>query len=110
MPPRLRSLLSELGIDLTRPAEMSHYDADITGLHRYYGWYHFVGENLEGRDGWRPTEKSGFTEDFEDFGEGVSVALTTHLSLQADEFKAVPTLQVDFGLSLPWILEESPPE
>jgi hypothetical protein len=109
LPPSLRALLSELGIDVRWPAEVSHYDTDVTGRHSYHGWYHFVGEALSGRDGWREVAATAWAADYEELGGGLSIGLTTRTALVSDEFKDVPLLQVDFGVALPWVLDEAEP-
>src|SRR5262245_32030902 len=48
LPPELRALLDQLGIAPDRDAEVYHCARLESGLHSYGGWYHFVGQVLEG--------------------------------------------------------------
>ena len=109
LPAKLRALLSELGIDARWPAEVSHYGTDATGRHTYHGWYQFVGEALTGRDGWREVTPTSWTENFEQLGDGLSLGLTTRTALVHAELSGQPLLQLDFGVSLPWVLAEAEP-
>jgi len=107
LPPEFRSFADRLGIDLTKPAELAHYDRDESGLWLTQGWYHFVGSILAGDDVVHRDGASG-TYRFETLVPGLEFGFGRQLDLLPEPFKAGPAVQLDFFTRIPWTLDEPP--
>lgn len=93
------ALLEQLGVRPGKEAEVYTHGEMESGLHRFEGFTHFVGELLEGRDAppWPITEH-------------VSLWLqSTGIGLVPATFGEVPLVQVEFIAELPWLIEDPPP-
>lgn len=62
-PQEFKQLLSELGIDYKKEAEIYHMGKLEDGLHHYGGWFHFKGKILKGKDCKIPLGNGGSTFD-----------------------------------------------
>lgn len=93
------ALLSDLGIDPRKDAEVVHYGANEPGMHMYDGWFHFLG-TLAG---------NGASERVQ-LGDGFSVWLTDDYAPGLKSLAGQPSVQVSFWTeSVPWMLDEPEP-
>ena len=92
------ALLAQLGVTPGKEAEVYTFGEMESGLHRFDGFTHFVGELLEGRDAppWPITEHVSLW--LNDAGIGLVPA----------SFGEVPLVQVEFIAELPWLIEDPP--
>lgn len=95
-PPEVRGLLTDLGIDFRREAEV-YYCAPKHPRHLYGGWFHCVGELAsEGEEIGKFDLESGkpmFALHFHD-----------KPNLVPDCFNGLPLLQLEFYTHVPWVL------
>lgn len=101
--PYINSVFTRLGIDPSKPVQLSEFGKTEEGLRYYMGSYHLVGELAEGSyctdSEWNEnnTAKIGsFT-----FGFNKEVVFVD------DDFPQ-PRLQLDFEIQIPWVLDEEP--
>lgn len=98
-PAEFIALLSQLGVDPHKDAEVYHNARVASGRHDYGGWYHFVGTLNE-------------TGDFGpiDFGAGFTVWMCPASAPRLPSFKDVPVVQLEFRAQhVPWLLDEPEP-
>jgi hypothetical protein len=97
-PAPVLALLADLGIDPRCEAEVYSLGRADSGLHRYGGWFHFIGE-LEVE-----------IDNIERVGEHFLFWLTRQASLVPAAFGDSPVIQLEFVVAVPWILDEPQPE
>ena len=98
-PSEFLALLDRLGIDPRKEAEAYHMARTATGLHRYGGWFHFVG-NLDE------------TGDFPvvNFGDDFIAYMMRAGAPRLSSLKDLPAVQLEFEAeAVPWLLEEPEP-
>jgi hypothetical protein len=98
-PPKFLTLLSELGIDPEKEAEVYRMARLAPGRHDYGGWYHFVGTLDE-------------TGDFPpvDFGNGFTAWMCRSSAFRLPSLRAVNVVQLEFRSdAVPWLLDEPEP-
>jgi hypothetical protein len=105
-PPAFLATLTQLGVPLRKPAEVTSYGPDGSGLHIYQLVYHAAGRLEHGRDGWKQVVPDGWTADFESLAQHVGVGVTTRLCLVPVPFRDRDLIQFEFDLRLPWVLDE----
>jgi hypothetical protein len=93
-PDSVLALLSDLGIDPRCEAEVYSQGRDENGLHKYGGWFHFVGE-LEAE-----------IDNIESVGDHFMLWFTRHLALVPLAFENSPLVQLEFVAGVPWVLDE----
>lgn len=107
LPKKFVEVLTELGIDENKPAEVYKIYEVEKGLHFYGGWYHFIGRFLEGEDSYSATDEKTRQAKFQQLDKGFSIGFTTTTNLVAKDFPR-PVLQIEFTGTLPWLLDETP--
>lgn len=91
-----------LGIDPQKEGEFMEFETD-TDKHLYMGFYHLVGEIVK-----RPSARIRKWDDLNIIGIGnVKFIFTDELDLVPEIFPK-PVLQLEFEVTLPWLLEEKP--
>ena len=92
-PEDARALLTQLGVEWCREAEVVHYHIEESGLHFYGRWFHFIG-NIESKG-----------TQFK-LNENFSFNFSEQYAPMFAQFKGKPTVRVDFSTYLPWVLED----
>lgn len=96
-PKEFLNVLTRIGIDSHKEAEVAEFGEIKPGLHSYCGWFHFVGRILK-----RPKE-----DDYLSKSENFSWSFTPQRICLPDAFnKEMPIAQVDFLANVPWLLKE----
>lgn len=104
-PAELVAYLSELGVDIRKPAEMSRYDVKNGSKSQYGGFFHLAGAFSGGKfPDVRPSD-----EDFTFRIGGSTLFFDPQASLIKEGFPR-PVLQLEVFLWLPWVLQNAPPE
>lgn len=105
-PHSFRHLASLLGIDLAKPAELCHYgnpgDDCPTG-----GWFHFVGNLREGSDAWKQVGQASWVGDLERYLGKSELGFSNSIALLPDSFQGHPVVQLEFHVTVPWVLGHS---
>jgi len=91
-----------LGIDPRKEGEFMEYETDInTNEHLYMGLYHLVGKIVK-----RPSAGIRKWDDLNIIGiDNVKFIFTDELDLVSENFPR-PVLQLEFEVTLPWLLKE----
>jgi hypothetical protein len=93
LPTAFKELLDQLGIPLSRDAELVHYARLDSGLHLYGGWYHLVGSIVSGeREGSPPLTFPP-----------VAVLFHSRHDLVAEPFAKHSVVQLYFHCEVPWL-------
>lgn len=95
------ALLSRLGIDPHKEAEVSEFGQTDCGRRLYSGFYHFVGEVIGG-----PGDRMSVIE-AETANAPWQVFFANRRSLAFDSFGDQPLVQLEFTVELPWVLPEA---
>ncbi|WP_284640785.1 hypothetical protein [Paenibacillus silviterrae] len=108
MPQDVASFFESLGIDPTKEGEVSEYCENTDGTHLYGGFYHVVGNIINGPDCWVNTdsEVNHLSSNLLEIS-GFSFGFTYTISLLPADFPK-PAIQLEFQGNVPWILEEKP--
>ena len=104
-PAEFQSIASNLGVDLAKPAELSHYGREADGLHVTGGFYHFIGSILSGADVLQWSGSSG-TFHFAQLAPQFGFGFGAQAQLVADPFCAYTIVQLEFQTRVPWIIAE----
>jgi hypothetical protein len=107
LPAELVDLLTMLGVDQNKAAEVYELYEIEKGLHLYGGWYHFVGRIVEGNDSFIELDDKTRQAEFQQLENDFYIGFTTNINLLAKEFPT-PVLQIEFTGPLPWLLDEAP--
>jgi len=102
-------VLDALGVDPTKPVELSHYCREPSGLYFTGGWFHFVGSILAGEDAMHWENNTG-TYRLEELVPGLQFGFTARLSIVREVFAGLPVVQLEFQTRVPWVLAEAEPE
>lgn len=96
--PRARELLAALGIDYRKESEAYHLTRVRDRVHRYGGWFHFVGTLTA-------------TGDFPHvpMTPSLSMSMTTAHAPALSELKGKPLVQVEFDALVPWVIDAMEP-
>ena len=105
LPPAVRDFFGVLGLDPEKPGEVMFYQGTQRTLSGG-GWYHLVGQVLEGAS--RPGDCEAFPAGWYELAEGFSVGFQNHCDLLPEDFPR-PCCQMQFNYTLPWVLEEKNP-
>lgn len=104
-PKPFRDLAQNLGIDVSKPIELAHYDHPggpcLTG-----GWFHLVGRVVSGRDYYRQVNATSWHADGEACFGLSQFGFTERVMLLQDSFKDHPIVQLSFETTVPWVLKE----
>lgn len=106
--PEVLALLSRFGLmPPMREAEIYHNAPLESGLHSYGGWFHFVGQLIDGEDAWQPSGPNSDLFVPEKFNTRFQIGISRDISLVPAEAFGISTLvQLDFAAEVPWLLEE----
>jgi len=108
-PPEVLDLLTRLGIDHRREAEVYHLARLPNGLHQYGGWFHFVG-TFEGPGAWEADASGKRRPRLVPVDGHFSLALRRDAQLAPEPLKDQPLVQLDFLVEVPWILDRPEPD
>lgn len=100
-PPGTAQFFASLGIDSHKEGELMYLTKQDDGSHLYSGFYHLVGQLLEGPDCWQLTTLDGHVS----VAELMRVGFTENLALVPAHFPR-PVLQLEVELAIPWVLEQ----
>jgi len=101
-----RALAAELGIDLSKPSELGHYDTGPGSLHDMHGWFHLVGSIRSGHDAKRRVAENSWCADDEPLLGLPELGFTNRIALLPEAFKGQPIVQLDFRMEVPWVLDD----
>ena len=107
-PNEVHDLFNELGIDLSKPAEV-YESAFENGIVQMGGWYHIVGNYLEGDDVWLPVAPDHShqkTTEMYTISDGFQVGFTHMIALVEEDYPH-PVIQMEINFYVPWVLGES---
>ena len=93
-----RALLGRLGIDPCKPSELHDAGAGDAGKVPYAGWFHFVGGALTG-------DREGAAETV----DGFKYFIIARAIKTPERLLSHPVLQLEFQVSLPWVIDEPVP-
>jgi hypothetical protein len=99
-------LLRQLGIDPAKPAELCHYGTSGESMPTQ-GWFHFVGQLVDGADAWQRVSETAHHLDAEPFPGMQSIGFTSRLSHVPEAFAGQPLVQLEFDTVVPWALTEA---
>ena len=106
-PQEIISLLTELGIDYRKEAEIFEIERLKNGLHVYGGWFHFKGKILEGKDSKIDLGGGGSTLDFKEVNSKFRIAFTKGGDLTYFNKNEIQDLiQVEFIAQTDWVIEK----
>ena len=98
-PPAFLTVLSDLGIDPEKEAEVYRNACLAPGRHDYGGWYHFVG-TLDEIGDFPPV----------DFGGGFAAWMCRSSAFRLPSLRAMNVVQLEFHSdAVPWLLDEPEP-
>lgn len=102
-PAAAQALFSALGAEPLFISELTHLGRDADGRYGCVGWFHAVG-SVDGPMPQRDSALEGFdlTPDFR-------LWATADNMLAPKPFEGHPLVQIDFSVSVPWVLDEAPP-
>jgi hypothetical protein len=105
-------VLAQLGISPPWEVEVYELGRAPSGLHRYGGWFHFVGSVESGTSAWRAMEGdlSARSADFEELSPTLSIGFHTDIALARESFAGLPLVQLEISAELPWVIEAEEPE
>lgn len=107
-PDEIIRLFNDLGIDLLKEDEVSHFARHQDGTHLYCGIFYFKGRIESGRDCKRLIGKDAFVIDGIEMNEHFSIGFTRgHALSHFDKDEWNDLVQVDFSVVLPWVLEDA---
>jgi hypothetical protein len=109
-PEEVRDLFERCGIDIKKEQEVLYDGNSGAGLHRYSGWFHFVGD-FKGESAWDLVAGAEQSKVYELVLESVSpnfqIGFTENGGLYWDEFAGHRLVQVEFSVDTPWLLSET---
>jgi hypothetical protein len=108
-PDAVLTLFTQLGIDYQRDAELYRVARLDSGLHKYGGWFHFVGTIVSGRDAMVPVGIGAFHHDLEQISTNFALGFTARITLPEPSFKGHPVVQIEYDADIPWLLGEPEP-
>lgn len=108
-PPEVRDLLTRLGIDHRREAEVYYLARLPNGLHQYGGWFHFVG-SYEGPDAWEADASGGRRLRLVPVDGRFALGFSRDVLLAPESLKDQPLVQLEFLVEVPWILDRLEPD
>jgi len=97
-PSEFLELLAALGIDPHKEADIAEFGEEGAGR-LYQGWYHFIGRVVEDHEDQMTLSDSGTVW---------SVFFSASRSLALSKFGDEPLVQLDWSVTLPWVLAEAP--
>lgn len=106
-PDEFRAIARDLGVDLTKPAELAHRGCETAGLHLSGGWFHLVGAVLHGADAWTEVGPGSWTGALEQLVPGFEFGFSSRLALVRDPFLQHPVVQLEFATRVPWVISEA---
>lgn len=106
-PASFRAIAGRLGIDLDKPAELSHCCREPSGLHLSGGWFHFVGAILSGADAWTAEGVNSWTQALEPLSKEFEFGFTVRLSLVPPPFQGQSLVQLEFMTRVPWVIQDA---
>ena len=104
-------LFERLRVDRQKPAEVYHNGRELTGLHNYGGWFHFIGKIESGADALRQVGDipcNGVFE-LEPLGENFEFGFSNCLGLVPQAFNGKIIVQLEFVTKVPWTIAEAQP-
>jgi hypothetical protein len=109
-PAAVLSLLDQLGIDHTRETEVMHFARLASGLHSYAGWFHLIGEIVEGGECWRVVEPGTRTLELEKVTGRFSLGFSSDRAIADPAFASHRVVQLEFSVDAPWVLSSPEPD
>ena len=105
-PAEFRRIAQQLGIEVTKPAELAHNGREDAGVLIVGGWFHFVGRIIAGADAMREDSEGTGHFYLEHLTPDFSLGFSSHLALVAEPFRSQPVVQLEFETRVPWVLPE----
>jgi hypothetical protein len=110
-PQELLNVFQESGISTDREVEIYHVLNTGNGVHKYGGWFHFVGRMLVGEDCKSPiADGSGYELKLKKLSEDFEIGFTTECLMWPDSMKDKEGIQLEFMTNIPWVIDDSEPD
>ena len=109
-PDEFRTFLNKLGIPQDREAETCYMHRLDNELHAYCGWFHCLGQVLEGTDAFVSRDESSGSYDLFRMTDVFEFGITMRAALVPDSFPGGGVLQIEFVTQIPWVIDVEPPE
>jgi len=107
-PPEFIAIASDLGVDLQKPSELTHYGLDGDRRHITGGFYHLIGRILDGSDLLQgPPEFKTF--EFDHLNPHFEIGFTSSIALVPSTFTTTPVLQLEWQTTVAWCIPDSEP-
>lgn len=106
-PVSVRNFFDELGIDISKPAELMNFTIE-NNVANMGGWYHIVGNYLDGDDVWQPVAPKHShqkTTVMFTITDGFQIGFTHMVALVEEGFPH-PVIQMEINFYVPWVLDE----
>ena len=107
-PKEFRQFLRELGVPYDRESEIYHNCRLKNGLHSYGGWFHCLGQIVDGPDAFVPLDENGGTYNLRLLNDTFSFGITTRTALVPDSLSDGSVLQIQFATEIPWVITATP--
>jgi hypothetical protein len=105
-PDAVTEFFREAGIASGLEIETGYYGEVRNGVHLYSAWFHFVGALVAGDDALIPhADGNGGSYDLAPINDAFSAGITSNLSCLTDVFPRDSTLQLEFTVELPWVVQ-----
>lgn len=119
-PAEALELFSSLGIRMDRETEVVAPVRTSEGRWFYGGWFHFVGEIIDGPE-LPPLVKTHDVQsdveggvvrklEYKPLVDGFEIAFSTQAHLLPEPFKERQVVQLEFSTEIPWVIPEREPE
>lgn len=104
-PHSVLELFKTLGIDAAREVEVYESGPAASGQALYRGWFHFVGEIVSERPEGKEVAEKGWVPDLERIDDSFEIGLSNETDLVPKPFEGLPIVQLNFAVSLGWVLD-----
>ena len=105
-PEEVKSLFVQLGINYQKESEVCECGRK-NNLFMYWGWFHFKGKIIKGKDCSVPLIQGGYTLDLEEITDNFSIGFSSSNTKSPSLFKINEGLiQIEFFTNLDWVIKE----
>jgi hypothetical protein len=105
-PEEILDLFSTVGIDHLKECEAYEIERLDNGLHRYAGWFRFVGRIEAGNDCKRQIAENSWQVDLSLINDSFKIGFTSGNDLSFFE-RGTPLVQVEFEMNIHWVIADS---
>ena len=98
-PAEMLALLDQVGVDSSKEVEVHETGQVVGGLHRYEGWFHFLGRSKSPQQQADVVLRSA---------PHFSMFIHDKAVLVRECFKSQPVVQIDFEVDVQWVRQAPP--